>query len=489
MPEKLLPIFSTPRITVGGGELDLSVGSVLGRIGLNLRVRVGGGNVAPPPANDAPVAQDDTIEIRERDVVQVNRANGVIQSEQNPAGRDTDRNGDALAVRSVKNGSGAEAAAGTEIQGTYGTLTLNADGSYAYRPGDAALALAKGDRAVDVFTYTVADDKGATDTATLSIGITGSDGVPSLQVFDYLPNFEPLEASIGERTGILGQFTFSTPDGFAKLIIEGRELSADDLASIKAGARIDVSTDLGVITLFAVQEDFEEIGRTLINYIYVAGVVDHTNNQRPVDSVSMSVVDGAGVSASSSLDIEVGDTAPFSFNAESSISEKDALTSGQLELVEVADKANFVAASLTGRFGVFELNESGAWTYRLDVNRDDVRALNAGDVVFDTFRVMVRDSDGSENTSFVRININGVDGESSGGVSTGQSAPSEAQGGAARPLSMGDVFGSDGDLPGMGGSAGSGGSSSAQVSWHDSGLVLYPNHGAELTRLAEGSAA
>ena len=59
-----------------------------------------------------------------------------------------------------------------DIAGTYGTLTLNGDGSYLYQLTSQALGAGAQDS--DVFVYTLRDEHGASDTATLSINITGA---------------------------------------------------------------------------------------------------------------------------------------------------------------------------------------------------------------------------------------------------------------------------------------------------------------------------
>jgi VCBS repeat-containing protein len=102
----------------------------------------------------------------------------------NVLANDTDGNstlGDTKTVTGVR--TGTEAAGGAlgalaSIKGTYGTLTLNADGSYTYAIDDSdpdTIALANGATATDVFTYGVADSAGLNDTAQLTITVTGGD--------------------------------------------------------------------------------------------------------------------------------------------------------------------------------------------------------------------------------------------------------------------------------------------------------------------------
>ncbi|MFO1341294.1 MAG: Ig-like domain-containing protein, partial [Burkholderiaceae bacterium] len=123
--------------------------------------------------NDAPVAAPDTGSTSEDATLVVDAAHGVIQG----AGTDTDPDGDSLAVSDVAFG-GTHASVGSPIAGAWGTLTLNADGSYSYVPNAAAQALHDGDSRSDVFSYTVTDPTGATSTTTLTLTVTGRNDAP-----------------------------------------------------------------------------------------------------------------------------------------------------------------------------------------------------------------------------------------------------------------------------------------------------------------------
>ena len=99
---------------------------------------------------------------------------------------DTDADGDTLVVSAVRVGSseggGTAGTLGQALTGTYGQLTLNANGSYSYVANqDAADALDAGDTATDVFNYTVSDGNGGTDTATITITILGANDAPVAQ--------------------------------------------------------------------------------------------------------------------------------------------------------------------------------------------------------------------------------------------------------------------------------------------------------------------
>ena len=103
---------------------------------------------------------------------------------------DSDDSTSDLKVRGV--GTGAEGSTlanknvGSAISGTYGTFTLNQDGSYSYDvTGNAAtIALAAGATATDTFSYKVRDDETnagtkAIDIGTITFTITGINESPT----------------------------------------------------------------------------------------------------------------------------------------------------------------------------------------------------------------------------------------------------------------------------------------------------------------------
>ena len=82
----------------------------------------------------------------------------------NVIGNDTDKDGDTLTVTGFTDGSSGTV--GTLFHGTYGDLTLNADGSYSYTAGatvgeQTALANATaGSHPTEIITYTESDGHG-----------------------------------------------------------------------------------------------------------------------------------------------------------------------------------------------------------------------------------------------------------------------------------------------------------------------------------------
>jgi VCBS repeat-containing protein len=71
-----------------------------------------------------------------------------------------------------------------QTTGTLGTVLLNQDGSFTYDPNGQFEDLGVGETATDSFTYRVSDGNGGTDSATVTVTITGD----SLQVSQIVIN-------------------------------------------------------------------------------------------------------------------------------------------------------------------------------------------------------------------------------------------------------------------------------------------------------------
>ena len=133
-------------------------------------------------ANDAPVGINDSSTAVEAGGV----ANGTAGSDASGAvlTNDTDVDaGDTKAVSGLTAGVSASVSGsvGANLAGSYGTITLNSDGTYSYsidNANAAVQALAVGGTLQDIFTYTVTDTDGLTSTAQITITVQGANDAP-----------------------------------------------------------------------------------------------------------------------------------------------------------------------------------------------------------------------------------------------------------------------------------------------------------------------
>jgi len=86
---------------------------------------------------------------------------------------DSDRDGDTVTLSSFHNASNVTGTLGTALAGTYGSLTLNSDGTYSYVASNTAAidGAAAGSHPTDVFTYVTSDGHGGTSSTTLTFSV------------------------------------------------------------------------------------------------------------------------------------------------------------------------------------------------------------------------------------------------------------------------------------------------------------------------------
>jgi len=166
--------------------------------------------------NDDPAATDDDYDTNEDSLLSI-AAMGLLANDSDPDA------GETLTVQSV-NPSGA-----------LGSVTWNADGSFTYDPNGQFESLAAGETSGDSFSYTVADGNGGTDTAVVTVTITGVNDAPSA-------------ASDRKVLGTYESLVFESSD----LLDNDTDVDGDTLTvssvSATAGTHGTVSLDAGTIT-------------------------------------------------------------------------------------------------------------------------------------------------------------------------------------------------------------------------------------------------
>jgi len=200
--------------------------------------------------NDAPVAVADTGAVSEDATLTKTNLTGVVQG----TGTDTDIDNttDSLVVSGAVAGTGSvtqNVGVGTSVAGTYGHLTLAADGSYSY-VADTANALATGVTANDVFTYTVKDSAGlVSNTATLTITVTGTDDAP-VAVADAGAVNEDATLTTTNLTGVIqGAGTDTDVDNTSASLVVSGAVAGTGSVTQGAGIATSLAGTYGHLTL------------------------------------------------------------------------------------------------------------------------------------------------------------------------------------------------------------------------------------------------
>ena len=215
--------------------------------------------------DDVPTAANDTDSIA---AATFGPATGnVITDAERDGGADV-TGADGITVTAAAAGTGALSALANGalvINGTYGVLTINANGSYSYTrnfntPGGVS----------DVFTYRVTDGDGDTSTATLTIAIQDAQdrvtfvpetGDGTVVREPHLPgrDGEPAGSDFdGNPEATTGTITFVSPDGVQSVTLDGvvitptslpQTISSDETGTlIVTGYSYDPATGVGSVT-------------------------------------------------------------------------------------------------------------------------------------------------------------------------------------------------------------------------------------------------
>ncbi len=319
--------------------------------------------------NDGPVTADDAAAVQE---------DGALIATGNVLANDTDM--DQGTVLSVAN-------AGT-LQGIYGSLALNTDGSYSYALDNASLAvqsLAAGQAFVETFAYQATDGI-ATTPATLTVTITGSNDAP------------------------VAQGDTATVDENSLLAIQTTTLLENDtdadIGDAKALVGVDAVSIMGSsISLVNGQVAYDHGGR--FNSL-MAG-------QSVTDSFGYTLIDSAGATSIATVNVTVtGVNDGPQANGDSAVTDEDAsqvpLTVADL-LVNDTDPDTGDVLSIAAFDAVTALGNTvgmdAAGNLVFDIG-NRYQSLAAEQMVTDTFSYTIADSAGATSIAQVNMTIAGL---------------------------------------------------------------------------------
>ncbi|WP_417329980.1 VCBS domain-containing protein [Halomonas cupida] len=387
-------------------------------------------------ANDPPSPADDTATAIEAGGVD-NGTPGVDPSG-NVLDNDTDIDGQTLEVSEFAQG-GTTANAGSSITGSYGTLTINADGSYSYvldndNPDVQALRTSA-DQLNETFTYTALDPLGAETNATLTITIEGSNDTP-VATDDAATATEAGGTNNGDPgadgTGnVLGNDT-DVDGGDTKAvngIRTGSEADGGDFTSVSGST--DIAGEYGTLTINADGSFTYAIDNSLdaVQQLVEGESLTETFSYRMLDTV------GATDIAQLTLTIEGAWDAPVASNDlayavaenpngtgnnpdgnvlpnDTDVDGNDSLSVGAARAGEesTGDALQMIppeGLSLVGQYGTLTINPDGSYLYEVDNNNPDVIALDATDFLNDYFTYEAIDQGGLVDTAQLRVIIRG----------------------------------------------------------------------------------
>jgi VCBS repeat-containing protein len=308
--------------------------------------------------------------------------------------------------------------------GTYGTLVLNANGTYTYtlNTNDADFKnLHGGGNGTETFAYTITDSDGDTSTANLVLQIHNNDDPVIINGLDVnggeLTVYEKnlTDGSAPDSTALTqnGTFTITALDGVTTLTVGGIAVVTNGVA---AGFPQSVTTPLGstlTITGFNATTGVVSYSYTLVDN--EAHPTANGANNLP-EQFAVTVVDDNGTTANATLDINIVDDLPKAVDDSNTGTASETLLTltGNVLTNDVqgADRVPtgpVTPGTFTGIYGTLVLNANGTYTYTLNTNDADFKNLHGGGNGTETFAYTITDSDGDTSTANLVLNIHNND--------------------------------------------------------------------------------
>ncbi|WP_394201700.1 retention module-containing protein, partial [Shewanella waksmanii] len=354
--------------------------------------------------DDAPVGNDDNNQVTEDN--QNSTSGNLLQNDTQGA--------DSATVSQITNSIGQSLAVNgaTEISGNFGTLVVEADGSYSYTLASQqqnVQSLAQGEQLTESFSYQLLDADGDSVTVNLSILITGSNDAPQITLtFDGADEGTVIESGnlddgsfVAGTATVNGALTGSDVDNGAVITWSGSATGSYGNFNIDANSgQWSYSLDNQLADSLAegqsVTEQFlvtltDEFGATDTQLITITVL---GTNDSPVITSSTQDAQGTVVEAGN---LDDGTFVPGTPS-----------TGGVLTASDVDDGASLSwSGSAVGNFGSFTVEAAtGIWSYTLDNQAAD--SLAEGEVVQEQFLVTVIDEFGATATQLVTVTIEGT---------------------------------------------------------------------------------
>ena len=389
----------------GNDPTTLPQGTGIGATTALVTVRVTG-------TNDKPAANNDAGSTNEESDLTVSAIDGVLINDTDP---DTN---DSLEVDGISGkdaeGKPVDVAPGESVKGSNGgSFVINKDGSYTFEPGDDFQSLAKGEQTTTSVTYSIDDGNGGTDTATLTITVTGVNDAPEA-VNDSKTTNEDTPINSNATDGVLKNDT--DPDGSDTLSVT--QVSGEDgdgnATTVAAGSSVKGNNG-GTFTLNADGSYRFEPGQ---DFQYLA-VGESTTT-----TVTYEISDGNGGTDTATLTITVTGTndGPDAVNDTNTTNEEtkinigadqgvlvndsDTDTSDTLVVSAVAGNNGALGNAVQGdNGGTFIINADGSYSFDPG---SDFQHLAVNEFLDTTITYTVSDGEGGTDTATLTIRVTGA---------------------------------------------------------------------------------
>ncbi|NLS04837.1 DUF4082 domain-containing protein [Rhizobium sp. P32RR-XVIII] len=353
--------------------------------------------------NTTPTAVADTGDATEKGGT-ANGSGGVVASG-NVLTNDTDPDaGDSKTVTAVSFGATA-GTLGTALNGTYGSLVLNASGAYSYTINEnnaAVQGLRQSTNTLsDAFSYTMRDTAGATATASLTITIHGANDAPVLAAQTATQN-----ATVGTAFSfVLPANTFTDVDSGDSLTYAATAANGSPLPAWLTfnGTTRTFSGTPTTAGTYGIKVTATDLGSLAASETFNIAVSTTPGNTTPTAVADTGDATEKGGTANGSGGVVA------SGNVLTNDTDPDAGDSKTVTAVSFGATAGTLGTALNGTYGSLVLNASGAYSYTINENNAAVQGLRQStNTLSDAFSYTMRDTAGATATASLTITIHGA---------------------------------------------------------------------------------
>ena len=296
----------------------------------------------------------------------------------------------------------------SQINGTYGYLTLDANGNAVYHSNPNTV---NGPGAVDVFTYTVRDSDGDESTTTITIDVSNSK-LYAVSDTDVTVYEKALDLTRDGADLAPGTVTGSDPTSTS-------ETASGTLVGSVNGA-------VGAISYALIGSATGNYGQIVLNpngtYTYtLTSPATTTPNADDgantlTETFTYQATDSLGNIVTSTIVVSIVDDVPKAMNdsnantaSETQLTLSGNVLTNDVQGADVVATGPITPGTFTGTYGTLVLNANGTYTYTLDATDADFKNLQGGGNGTETFTYTLTDADGDTSTANLVLNVHNND--------------------------------------------------------------------------------
>ena len=309
--------------------------------------------------------------------------------------------------------SGSTGSVGSALTGTYGQLTIQANGSYSYTANDNISGLDSGETLNDVYTYTVSDGV-TSDTATLTITIIGQsdNSAPTASNSTVYINENNQASSPGDRTPddyikvfAASDFNYSDSDSDSLSKIKITELESSGFLQRNAGSsaspswmNVNLNQEITAADISDGKLRFQPSVNTESDVTFKFMVHDGTTYSSSAYTMTISVnaapnvtdaTVGTTVAAGNDSTGDVHDSVADSDDADSVLVVTGVAAGNESTNSSIITNNSGVGSAVAGSYGTLTIAANGTYTYSANA----VNNIAFGSTATDTFTFTTRDDE------------------------------------------------------------------------------------------------